>query len=366
MPRPRLLHVHQQFGRKGQSVWYFRVGQGPRTRLNGTYGSPEFQAHYKALMTGAFAPALAKPKGRDKPGFTIRWLFDEYRKGAAWTGLKDSTRRQRDRLLYAVLQEAGDELVSEIDQAAIVRSLAKRRETPHQANHLLKTLRHVFDWAVAEKKVDVNPCERVKPMKLADDGEEEGHKTWSEEELARFEARWPVGSRERLVYALLLYTGLRLGDAARIGRQHLQKDGTLQIKTEKKGVVVYLEILPPLLEAIAKGPKPAPGVLAFLTHSRGQAFAKESLGNWFRDAVRAAGLTERSAHGLRKAAARRLAEAGMSEAILNAIFGWNDPRMAALYVREASKKRLAIGNMGGMVRAETVNILFPHIANVRD
>jgi hypothetical protein len=31
--------------------------------------------------------------------------------------------------------------------------------------------------------------------------------TWTEAELAAFEHRWPLGTRERLAYALLLYTG---------------------------------------------------------------------------------------------------------------------------------------------------------------
>jgi integrase len=339
-------------------MWYFRVGHGPRVRLRGEYGSPHFTAHYHSLVARHYAPAKAapapRPKGRGKPGYTIAWLFDEYRKGAAWTGLKQSTRSQRDRLLYAILEESGDVSVSDIDQAVIVRTLKKREATPHQANHLLKTLRHVFDWAVDQKKVDVNPCDKVKPIKVAEDGEEEGHKTWSEAELAQFEARWPVGSRERLVYSVLLYTGLRIGDAAKLGKQHL-KNGVLEIKTEKKGVVVYLKILKPLAEALAAGPHGRDGELGFITHSQGRAFVKESLGEFFRVAVRAAGLTERSAHGLRKAAARRVAEAGASEAELNALFGWRDPRMAAKYTDMANRRRLAMRAIDSIERDESGN-----------
>jgi integrase len=54
------------------------------------------------------------------------------------------------------------------------------------------------------------------------------------------------------------------------------------------------------------------------------------------------GLVKRSAHGLRKAAARRFAELGANEATLNAIFGWSDPRMAAYYVRQADMKSKAL------------------------
>jgi integrase len=50
---------------------------------------------------------------------------------------------------------------------------------------------------------------------------------------ARFEAAYPEGTRERRAYAVLLYTGLRVGDAARLGRQHLQEDGTIKLRTER-------------------------------------------------------------------------------------------------------------------------------------
>ena len=131
----------------------------------------------------------------------------------------------------------------------------------------------------------------------------------------------------------------------------------LELKTEKTGAFVYIDISPELSSALAAGPHGIDGELAFLTHSRGRAFVKESLGNWFRDAVKTAGLTDRSAHGLRKASARLLAEDGATEAQLNAVFGWSDPRMAAKYVREANKRRLARGAMAGVSRGRNRNIL---------
>jgi hypothetical protein len=48
----------------------------------------------------------------------------------------------------------------------------------------------------------------------------------------RFERRWPRGTRERLAYDVFLYTGLRIGDAVRLGRPHV-KNGIATIRTEK-------------------------------------------------------------------------------------------------------------------------------------
>src|SRR6516225_12355254 len=63
--------------------------------------------------------------------------------------------------------------------------------------------------------------------------------------------------------------------------------------------------------------------------------------NAFRDACRAAGLRDRSAHGLRKAAATRAAISGATLAQLNAIFGWTGAKMALHYIETADRTRLA-------------------------
>jgi integrase len=362
--------LQQEWGRKRADgtrarVYYFRKDRSTkRQRIDHPWGSPEFIAAYNALLAGHFAPAGTLKK-RNTSGKTLRWLFDLYRQGQTWNALGATTRRARDRLRTTVLTEAGgDADVEDIDRAAILRLIDKHADAPHQANHILKTMRHVFEWAVAEAIVAENPCDRVKNLKVRskDDGEEEGHPTWTDEDLDRFESRYPLGTRERLVYGVLLYTGLRIGDAARLGKQHIKNGGMLEVKTEKTGTVVYIDIAPELKEAIANGPKGRDGELSFLTHSRGGAFVKESLGNWFRDAVASAGLADRSAHGLRKASARLLAEDGATEAQLNAVFGWRDPRMAAKYVREANKRKLAKGAMAGVSRGRNRNILFPDIA----
>ena len=58
-----------------------------------------------------------------------------------------------------------------------------------------------------------------------------------------------------------------------------------------------------------------------------------------------AGLRGRSAHGFRKAAATRAANAGATVAELEAIFGWQGGAMAALYTRAADRRRLSQGAM---------------------
>ena len=162
-------------------------------------------------------------------------------------------------------------------------------------------MRGLFRWAVDVEIAELDPTRDVKLLNVKTDG----FHVWTDDEAARFEARWPIGTRERLAFDLLLFTGLRRGDAVRLGRQHI-KDGVFRIKTEKNGVVVEAPVLPPLARSVDAAPT---GDLAFIAGERGKPMTKESFGNWFREACQSAGVPG-SAHGLRKAGATRAAENG--------------------------------------------------------
>jgi hypothetical protein len=74
-------------------------------------------------------------------------------------------------------------------------------------------------------------------------------------------------------------------------------------------------------------------------------WTEADFGNAFKEACVAAGLHDRSAHGCRKIAATRAAEAGATVAQRNAIFGWRGTAMASLYTEAADRKRLAMEAM---------------------
>lgn len=148
---------------------------------------------------------------------------------------------------------------------------------------------------------------------------------------------------------VLLYTGLRRGDAVVLGRQHV-RNGVAILRTEKSQglVTVTLPILPILQRTLEAGPT---GKLAFICGVNGNPFTKESFGNEFREACRAAGV-HGSAHGVRKIAATRAANAGATVPQLEAIFGWSGGRMASLYTQSADRKRLALDAMSKLVNEE--------------
>ena len=94
MPRPRPPHLHRERNRHGAFVWYVRFGKGPRIRINGVYGTPEFDAAYQAAINGD----LPRPAGKAKKD-SLNWLWLLYRQTSAWTNLSRATRRQRENIM---------------------------------------------------------------------------------------------------------------------------------------------------------------------------------------------------------------------------------------------------------------------------
>ncbi len=343
MPKPRPPYLHREVTRHGVTTWYVRRHHGARIRLMAEYDTPEFWTQYRAAIEGE-----PHPKKGPKTG-SLSWAIDRYRASSAWAGLASATRRQRENIYLHVVKSAGEEPLGNITQKTIILGRERRASRPHSANNFLKAMRGLFDWATGDGKlVKTNPCTGVKLLKGAND--EHGFHTWNEDEVTTFEAKWPVGTRQRLAFDLLLYTGLRRGDVVKLGKQHL-RDGLLTIRTEKTGETVFLPLLSPLERSIDATKT---GDLAFLITESGHPFVKESFGNWFRKACSDAGCPG-SAHGLRKAGATRAAENGATDRQMMALFGWTTPKMASLYTRAADRKKLAEEAAKLLVRKQPKN-----------
>jgi integrase len=334
MPRPRPPHLHRQVTRHGKVVWYVRIGKGPRTRLRVEFGTPEFDTAYQAAVSGTPRPKRGAPANG-----TLAWLVERYRETTAWTTLSEATRRQRENIFKHVLESAGQQPFARITSASVLAGRDRRSATPAQARNFLDAMRGLFRWALETRLVRTDPTANVKNPKRP---KGDGFRPWTEKDVGAYERRWPIGTRQRVWLDVLLYTGLRRGDAVRIGRQHI-REGVTQIKTEKSGftIEVTLPILPVLATTLAVGPC---GDLAFICGERGEPLTKESFGNLFRAACKAAGVPG-SAHGVRKIAATRAANSGATVAQLEAIFGWQGGTMASLYTRAADRRRLAFEAM---------------------
>jgi integrase len=210
--------------------------------------------------------------------------------------------------------------------------------TPHMAYSTLVALRHFTAWCVDRKLIRDDPTLGVRFRMPKSDG----HHTWTEDEIARFEACHAIGSKPRLALALGLYTAQRRGDVIRIGRQHI-RDGVLTVRPEKTknttGVTLAIPVHPELQKIIAAS---AVGHLTLLTTKTGKSYEPDDFSEQFGIWCDAAGLPQRRTfHGLRKTALTRLASLGCTVHEIAAISGHRTLKEVERYTRAADQARLA-------------------------
>ncbi len=109
----------------------------------------------------------------------------------------------------------------------VVALMAARAEKPDSANLLRRVLRAMMQHAVEIGLRDDDPTRDVKAIKRKN---ATAIHSWTDAEIAQFEARHPIGSKARLALALLLYTGQRRSDVVTMGKQHIDKNGAIHVK----------------------------------------------------------------------------------------------------------------------------------------
>jgi integrase len=325
-------YVHGFIDRNGIARYYFRR-HGKRTALPGLPWSPEFMAAYAAAEAqGPKHPAKTGIE-RTVPG-SINALAVAYLNSAGFQNLAKGTQDTYRCLLDNFRIEHGNRSAVSLDRRAVSALVAQKANKPAAASNRLRIIRLLMRFAVVQGWRDDDPTTGVKPPKMRSGG----FHTWTDDEIKAFEATHPMGSRARLAFALLLWTAQRRGDVVRMGRQNIQNDW-LTIRQQKTGVTVQIPIHSELRTAIDSYPHKN---LTLLVTDFGKPFSSAGFGNWFREMCREAGLPDNcAAHGLRKAAARRLAEAGCTAHQIMAITGHKTLREVTRYTDAADRHGLA-------------------------
>lgn len=326
---------------------YFRAPGKAKVRLRETPGTKAFEREVACARLGlpyeperAAAPTLAASRSTTTEG-TLDWLVAQYRVRAKNKMAAD----QLDRRIR-LLEEVCDSKHKDKRRGALPFAMMKRkhvieirdeiRDTAGAQNNVVKTISAMFGWAVESGITETNPALRIKDIATG-----EGFHTWSLDEVAVYDAKYPLGTTARLAKDIAMFTGLRRKQVAILGRQHV-RDGWIKITPSKtiksSGVTVEMPLLPILATTIAASKT---GDLTFLMNEQGKAFTANGLGNKFRDWCDDAHLTHCSMHGLRKAGATIAADNGATDSELMAIFGWTTKKQTEVYTRNANRKRLA-------------------------
>jgi integrase len=300
--------------------------------LTGIPWSEEFMRAYATALEGVQVAANNAGTGRIIPG-SMDALIVKYYRSPEFLGLKASTQAGRRGVIEAFRSEHGTKPVARLTRAHVKDIIGARSSTPAAANNLLKALRVLLRYAVEDGMIDNNPAVGVKRYRSRG----EGIHTWTEDEIAQFQARHPLDTRPGLALALLLHTTQRRSDVIRLGWQHVKGD-VISLRQEKTDEPLQLPMHPELVRALRMAPRTD---LTFLVAASGRPFTGAGFGFWFKQQCKLAGLPHCSAHGLRKAGATRLANAGCSTDQIKAMTGHKSLSEVARYTKAADQRRLA-------------------------
>jgi len=338
MPKPSGLptNVTEFKDRHGKWRLRFRARGKPTHYFAAPIGSEAFRIELDACRNSGEV-AQARHTQRVPPG-SIAALVALYRTTSAYTGLEPASRKTYNATLRRFVEAHGSKSVATIERKHIKAIIGGMSGTPQAANKLLSKLRILMALALDEGWRKDDPTQGIKGYNR----KTEGHHTWSEAEIATYEARHPLGTKARLASDILLYTGQRKSDGVRAGRQHLSADGRISVaqqKTKKRlSIPVHARLRASIAAAAASG---VLGELTLLVTEYGKPFTAAGFGDRMRKWCDEAGLPQCTAHGLRKAAARRLAEAGCTHEQIKAITGHVTDAEVSRYVAAANQLRLA-------------------------
>jgi Phage integrase family len=352
----RYVNAFPNRDRKSQRVrYYFRRRGIKAIPLPGLPGSEEFMAAYAAALASIPNQHLEIASNRTLPG-TINALIVTYYKSDEWHALAADTQKTRRRIIEHFRAQHGDKRVALLQREHILKMLATMGR-PSAKRHWLKAIRGLMRAAVPTMRKD-DPTEGIPGIKLP---KSKGHHTWTDDEITRYRAYWPLGSQQRLVMEFALETASRRGEVVCLGPQHV-KDGRIRIERTHGSEDVDMLISPHLQAACDAMPK---AHLTYIVNAYGKPRSKYGLGNDFAKWATEAGLPAYCRlHGLKKGGMRRLAEAGGTAHELMAISGHKTLSEVQRYTKDADRKKLADSGMAKLRgQSENTNVtnIAPHL-----
>lgn len=331
MPRKLPPHCESFRDRHGRLRIYFRRDKTkPRVALPCDPTSPEFMEAYAAALAGLVAerkkPELVKSG-------TIAALIASYRNSGDWRDLRETTRVGYAGRLKHLADNHGHRSLSGMDAARINDKILRPfMDRPGQRLAILKMLRVLVRHGIAFGLLKADPTLGIKRPRSSE------IRSWTEDEIALFQNRWPLGTAERTALDLHLYTGQRRSDVHRMTWADVRRDG-IAVVQQKTAAKLVIPVHPELAKTLTMARREH---LAIITTRGGSTYTVDSYSAFLRAAIAAAGLPlDCQPHGLRKAAGRRLAEAGCSAKQIMAVLGHKTLAEAERYTREAEQFGLA-------------------------
>lgn len=270
-----------------------------------------------------------KPNEPLSPG-SVNELVALYRSSPDYQNTRPKTRKDYLRYLDWIKEKWGDLPVCEIDREAIIEARNGLKSKPRTADYLVAVIRRLLTFAVDRPRqfgLSANPALQIERIFTT-----EGYSAWPDPVIAEATGRaYPELAK---VVLLGLYTGQRGQDCVRMLWSHYDGSG-IEVAQEKTGKRLWIPAHKELRAVLDRMPRTA---AVICVNRQGKPWKLDHLRHEIRDLMRPVGRF--SFHGLRKAAAKRMAEAGCSAHQISAITG-QSLQMVEHYTRSAEQKKMA-------------------------
>lgn len=312
--------------RRGKVYWYYRNRDGSLSPL--VHG---VEANDQQLIAAYLKASRDDGEDRRKANVrTVEGMARLYELGPLFRALKRSTQDVRRRQMKRIVAKAGDVAIRALHRKHIQADIDS--VSPGSASHRLDTWRQMFRAARRAGWREDDPTDKVELPRY----EKTSREAWTIVDVAAFEAQWPVGTPQRIAFALLYWTGARASDVVRMGWPHVS-EGWLSWRQEKTRGRVEVPIAGPLAEALDHA---AHDKLTFLETREGRARSVKAFSQWFAAAAREAGVSK-SAHGLRHTLASAGASAGLTAEEIAAVTGHANVAEVSTYTKAANRRAMA-------------------------
>ncbi len=328
-PFPGVAVVRDRHGQRRFRLRRRVKGRQINCYLPGSYGSAEFRTAYEAAHEGAH-----DSRSRAKPG-TFGFLIEQKLASPPFRDLSPATQRQMRYRFDWIKSVIGAGRYADT-KARHVEALMAKKSGATAANWVKKDLTQLFTFAVKHFGL-----KGENPAKLADSRKvkSSGFHTWAETEIEQFRNHFPTGTKPRLAFEIFLNTGAARQDAAALTRANI-RGARIAYRRGKTGQLVDLPIMPELARELSN--IPATQLVLLMQRIEGKPYTPARLGISFKQWCVDAHLPDRcSAHGLRKAGARRLAEAGATEFEVMSFLGHSTAKEASRYTAAANRSSMA-------------------------
>lgn len=267
----------------------------------------------------------------------ISALIASYMRSAEYLGLRETTKNGYASRIEALRTQHGHRTAIGLTRQRIVSGILQPyANRPGAALSTLKILRVLIRHAINIGWLDRDPSLGIKRPKTGE------IRSWTDAEIETFERHWPVGTKQRLAFALMHYTGQRRSDVHRMTWADVG-EGIIRVLQQKTGRKLTIPLHRELIVVLTAAEHDH---LTIINTEYGKPFTVDGFSQWMRDAITAAGLPlDCQPHGLRKAAGRRLAEAGCTAHEIMSVLGHKTLTEAERYTRDADQTRLAMDAM---------------------